>query len=111
VCDDVAVMYLGEIVEKAPTQELFDTPYHPYSEGLLGSVPEPAVNASRDDTRLSGEIPSPTNPPSGCSFHPRCPYATTECERDDPPLEDVTIERDVACHHWETLRDSAPDDQ
>lgn len=111
VCDDVAVMYLGEIVEKAPTQELFDTPYHPYSEGLLGSVPEPAVNANRDDTRLSGEIPSPTNPPSGCSFHPRCPYATTECERDDPPLEDVTIERDVACHHWETLRDSAPDDQ
>ncbi len=107
VCDDVAVMYLGEIVEKSPTQDLFDAPYHPYSEGLLGSVPVPKVSVThKNETRLSGEIPSPTNPPSGCSFHPRCPYATEECKRLDPALEDVTVERDVACHHWETLRNS-----
>lgn len=103
LCDRVAVMYLGEIVEQGPTDRLFESPAHPYTEGLLASVVTPDPHHSRERTRLRGEIPSPINPPSGCSFHPRCPYATEECSTDDPALEPLGDDRQVACYHTEAV--------
>lgn len=103
LCDRVAVLYLGEIVEEAPTSQLFDDPNHPYTEGLLGSVPTPDTESSDDGRTLEGEIASPRNPPSGCSFHPRCPYGTEQCREVNPPQEEVAPGRRVACHHWETV--------
>ncbi len=110
LCDRVAVMYLGEIVEHAPTAELFDRPYHPYTVGLLNSVPQPVPNAPEKEGELTGEIPSPLNPPSGCSFHPRCPYATDRCERAAPPLETVESTRRTACHHWQKVVSGPPEE-
>jgi peptide/nickel transport system ATP-binding protein len=73
VCDRVGVMYLGEIVEMGPTEELFANPQHPYTEALLASIPEPDPRQRGDTVELTGDVPDPSNPPSGCSFHPRCP--------------------------------------
>ncbi|EJN57601.1 ABC transporter ATP-binding protein [Halogranum rubrum] len=101
--DRVAVMYLGEIVEQGETASLFERPAHPYTEGLLASVPQANPHIRRRGQRLTGEIPSPINPPSGCPFHPRCEYATEECESDHPPLEPVFEGREAACHHWEEV--------
>ena len=110
--DRVAVLYLGEIVEQGTTESLFDNPTHPYTEGLLASIPQPDPHIDRHHQRLKGEIPSPLNPPSGCSFHPRCAYATEECTKSDPPLETTVGQRQVACHHWQqvgtTPADPAP---
>lgn len=103
ISDRVAVMYLGEIVETGPTQDLFESPTHPYTEGLLASVPQADPHRQQQGQRLTGEIPSPLNPPSGCEFHPRCKYATEKCEQTDPALEPVFEARDVACHHWEEV--------
>lgn len=101
--DRVAVMYLGEIVEQGETAGLFEAPAHPYTEGLLASVPQANPHVRRRGQRLTGEIPSPVNPPSGCPFHPRCEYATEACETDNPPLEAVFEGREAACHHWEEV--------
>lgn len=103
LCDHVAVMYLGEIVEQAPTGPLFEDPHHPYTEGLLNSVPKPQPGGSKATDGLTGEIPSALNPPPGCSFHPRCSYATDQCSVDAPPLETLDSERKVACHHWDAV--------
>jgi peptide/nickel transport system ATP-binding protein len=73
VCDRVAVMYLGEIVELAPTEELFSNPQHPYTRALLGSIPQPDPRQRGQGVRLTGDVPSPSNPPAGCRFHTRCP--------------------------------------
>lgn len=107
ISDRVAVMYLGEIVEQGPTEALFSQPTHPYTEGLLSSIPQADPHLDRSREKLSGEIPSPIDPPSGCAFHPRCSYATDECTTDDPPLEAILDDREVACHHWERVAQPA----
>ncbi len=104
ICDRVAVMYLGELVELAPAAELFANPQHPYTRALLDSIPEPVPELARERDALSGEVPSPIDPPAGCSFHPRCPMATEECTRTDPSLDPVPGAPGVhkaACIHVE----------
>ena len=93
-----AVMYLGQIVEEAPTRELFDRPAHPYSAALLST--NPAIDPGRRARRivLQGEIPSVVNPPSGCRFHTRCPVAQPRCSSDVPPLTELGPARRVRCH-------------
>jgi len=94
----VAVMYLGRIVETAPTQELYRHALHPYTAALLSAVPRLVVGGERERIHLSGEIPSPLNPPAGCHFHPRCPHATEVCSQERPPLREVSTGHLVACH-------------
>jgi peptide/nickel transport system ATP-binding protein len=99
ISDRIAVMYLGRIVELCRSRELYDHPLHPYTQALLSAVPiaDPVVEETRERIILKGEVPSPLNPPSGCSFHPRCRLATRECEGAVPPLRDVGDEHQVAC--------------
>jgi peptide/nickel transport system ATP-binding protein/oligopeptide transport system ATP-binding protein len=102
VCDRVAVMYLGEIMEIGPAERLFTDPQHPYTRSLLDAIPQPVPELARNRTVLRGSVPSPADPPSGCVFHPRCVDATTECERTDPDLEPVADPVDgheAACLH------------
>src|SRR5207302_10034194 len=91
LCQRVAVMYLGRVVELAECDELFDNPLHPYTRALLAAVPvpDPAVEAERAFQPVRGEVPSPINPPPGCVFHPRCPLAVDECRRVRAELRDV----------------------
>jgi oligopeptide/dipeptide ABC transporter ATP-binding protein len=96
----VAVMYLGEIVELAETTHLYDKPLHPYTQALISAVPVPDVKHKTARIILPGEVPSPINPPRGCRFHPRCPYATNICKETAPILEDTLVkDHYVACHH------------
>jgi peptide/nickel transport system ATP-binding protein/oligopeptide transport system ATP-binding protein len=99
----VAVMYLGRMVELAATRELFDNPQHPYTEALLSAVPIPDPAARRKRIILAGDVPSPINPPSGCRFHTRCPYAFDRCRSEEPKLVEVAPRHYAACH----LRDPA----
>lgn len=98
VCDRVAVMYLGRIVEVATAKDLYRQPRHPYTEALLNAVPVPDPNRQRVKQLLSGEIPSPINPPTGCHFHPRCPYAQGLCKQEYPPLAEQADGHQSACH-------------
>jgi peptide/nickel transport system ATP-binding protein/oligopeptide transport system ATP-binding protein len=98
VCDRVAVMYLGRIVELSLADELYRAPRHPYTEALLNSIPVPDPLRRRTARPLAGEVPSPLSPPSGCHFHPRCPYAREICSRLSPPLEDKGNGHLAACH-------------
>lgn len=96
----VAVMYLGEIVELAETNSLYDKPLHPYTQALISAVPVPDIKHKTTRIILPGEVPSPVNPPKACRFHPRCPYATDICREVAPKLEDKLIANHyVACHH------------
>ncbi len=89
VCDRIAVMYLGKIVEIATRDELYANPQHPYTKALLGSIPTIGEGKKRMTKILTGEIPSPINPPSGCAFHPRCPYAFDRCKVETPTLQSI----------------------
>jgi peptide/nickel transport system ATP-binding protein len=94
-------MYLGSIVESGPTEEIFQTPRHPYSEALISAVPVADLDQAKSRQRivLQGDVPSPINPPSGCRFHPRCRYATERCRVERPKLAPLADGRLVACHY------------
>lgn len=104
ISDRVAVMYLGQIVEMGPTEALFSKPRHPYTEALLQAVPQPDPRKRLAGKRsiLMGEVPDAVNPPSGCAFHPRCPYATELCAQKAPPAT-VVDGRELRCHRAEEL--------
>ena len=98
VSDRVAVMYLGSVVEIADKQDLYGAPLHPYTRALLSAIPIPDANRKRNRIILEGDVPSAYNPPSGCKFHTRCPYATDRCREEVPALRDMDGGHSVACH-------------
>ncbi len=98
IADEVLVMYLGKVVEQAPKQALFAAPRHPYTRALLTSTPRIDVQARQTRQVLTGELPSPLNPPSGCAFHKRCPFAVARCAVEVPRLESLGGRQLVACH-------------
>jgi len=98
MCDRIAVMYLGKIVEMGVIEKIVYEPLHPYTKALINAVPIPDPTAERIKVVISGEIPSPVNPPPGCRFHTRCPVVMDVCGKEEPPLIDVGKEHYVACH-------------
>ena len=98
ICDHVAVMYLGTLVESAPTRKLFDNPSHPYTKALLSAIPSLDPDDSGKAQKLEGEIPSPVNPPPGCRFHTRCPLAEARCRTEIPEWRELSDGHSVACH-------------
>lgn len=98
VSSRVAVMYLGEIVEIGTTNEVFDNPQHPYTEGLLRALPRPQPGRRHREIALKGDIPSPLNLPTGCRFHPRCPIAQDICRVQAPPVNQISATHEVRCH-------------
>lgn len=94
----ISVMYAGKIVEVATTKQIFDLPLHPYTQGLFSAIPVPDPTLKRKRIILKGEIPNPSNPPSGCRFHPRCPKAKAKCSSEEPKLRDIGNGHHVRCH-------------
>lgn len=103
ISDRVIVMYLGTIVEIADKDSLFDTPSHPYTKALLSAIPTTDEQKKKDRIILKGDVPSPINPPTGCRFHTRCPFATEYCKEEVPVLRALTDTHKVACHYAESL--------
>jgi oligopeptide/dipeptide ABC transporter ATP-binding protein len=102
-CDHVAVMYLGQIVEIAPTRKLFSKTRHPYTKALLSAIPHLDPDAEKTAIKLEGEIPSPINPPSGCKFHTRCPFAQDRCKAEAPEWREIDDDHFVSCHFADEL--------
>ena len=105
IADRIFVMYLGRIVESAESQALYEKPMHPYTQALISAIPEPDPALQKEKQVLEGDVPSPIKPPSGCHFHPRCPYARQQCETDTPalrPIEDSGPHQ-IACHFAEEI--------
>ena len=98
ICNRMAVMYLGKIVEMGDVEEIIHNPAHPYTEALISAVPVPDPEARRAEVVIKGEVPSPINPPPGCRFHPRCPYAKEKCRKEEPKLTEIDKGRYLACH-------------
>jgi peptide/nickel transport system ATP-binding protein len=98
ICDRVAVMYVGKLVEMASAADLFSSPKHPYTEALMSAIPVPDPRPREKRILLTGEVANPANPPSGCYFHPRCTYVKDICKTDDPPLEEVAPKHYAKCH-------------
>jgi len=98
ISDRIGVMYLGKIVELAPSDDIFSSPLHPYTQALFGAIPLPDVDNLRELTVLEGNVPSPINPPPGCRFHTRCPLALDICTQQEPILRQIRHNRMVACH-------------
>ncbi len=103
ICDHVAVMYLGRLVETAPTRDLFAAPRHPYTRALLSAIPHLDPDAEKTATKLEGEIPSPINPPPGCKFHTRCPFAQDRCMAEEPEWREIDDDHFVSCHFADEL--------
>ena len=104
--DELAIMYVGKIVEKGPAEELVASPYHPYTHALTAAVPVPDPEAPKVRVLAEGEIPTNISPPPGCRFHPRCPFAQAICEKVEPPLSEVSPGRLVACHFWKEAHEA-----
>jgi peptide/nickel transport system ATP-binding protein len=107
ISDRIVVMYLGSVVEVSPSDDLYTNPLHPYTISLLSAVPipDPIVEREREPILLSGDLPSPANPPKGCRFHTRCPYMQpTKCQTEPPPLRALAGEHTVACHWAEEIK-------
>lgn len=104
ISDEIAVMYLGRCVEKAPSNELFENPRHPYTKALLSAIPEPDISMRNKKIEvIRGEITSPINPKPGCRFAARCPYATDVCLNTDPEFQDLGCDHFCACHHLQSV--------
>ena len=105
ISDRVGIMYLGSLVELGTSQQIFGQALHPYTKALISAIPEadPDSEKTRQRVKLEGEVPSPINPPPGCRFRPRCPYATEQCAQEMPALEEVEPGRFVACHFWRDI--------
>jgi peptide/nickel transport system ATP-binding protein len=104
ICDRVAVMYVGKLVEMVDTEELYHSPKHPYTAALMAAVPVADPRVKSGNVELMGEVPSPANPPSGCYFHPRCEYAVDKCRAERPVFREITPNHFVACHRADELK-------
>ena len=104
VSDQIAVMYLGEIVELSSADEIYRSPRHPYTQALISAIPAPDPRAQTQRILLSGDVPSPIRPPRGCRFHTRCRHADETCRQQAPALGAVEGNAKVACHHWQRLK-------
>ena len=98
ISQHICVMYLGQLVEKAPAKELFTNNYHPYTKALLSAIPVPSIHVKRERILIQGELSSPINPKPGCRFASRCPYATDQCRETTPELQELSPNHFVACH-------------
>lgn len=103
ISDRVAVMYLGKVVEIAGREAIFNQPYHPYTRALLSAIPMPVPGMKKERIILQGDVPSPLDPPSGCRFHPRCPWARHDCAEAEPVLRELSPGHQAACHYAENL--------
>ena len=99
ICNRLGVMYAGKIVEIGKSEDVWENPRHPYSAALLSAVPNPDPDIKREKRPIAGEPPSPINPPAGCRFHPRCPFVTDVCRREEPKMTEIDLDHNVACHH------------
>lgn len=106
ISDRIAVMYLGEIVEITASEQLYESPLHPYTRALLSAVPVPDPDFEKEELPLYGDMPNPSNPPSGCVFHTRCPFKMDICEREIPSLLELTKGHNVACHLYRETSDN-----
>lgn len=104
ICDNIAILYLGKIVEIGPLRDVYSTPMHPYTQALMAAVPVPNPHDRRTTPMPEGEIPNPIDPPSGCRFHPRCPFAKEDCSKVEPELRELEPNHYVACHYAEDLK-------